>query len=74
MRHLVFITGLALWLGLASCTKHEVDIKPTQHTINVEPIFMTIDVNIRIQRELGEFFDYESGPVDTSKGPVESKG
>ncbi|MEM7205347.1 MAG: hypothetical protein AAF628_34140 [Planctomycetota bacterium] len=48
------IGGLAL-LGLASCTSHRVEIEP----IEVKPIHVTIDVNVKVQRELDEFFDFE---------------
>lgn len=37
------------------CTKHEVEVKP----IRIEPIHMTIDVNVKVQRELDDFFAFE---------------
>ena len=43
----------------ASCarldTKSEVDVKP----IEVKPIHITIDVNVRVDRELDQFFSFE---------------
>ena len=42
-------------LASVGCTKHTVDVQP----IRVEPIHMTLDVNIRVDRELDEFFDFE---------------
>ena len=42
-------------LMFAHCTKHEV----TVHPIKIEPIYMTIDVNIKVQRELDDFFSFE---------------
>jgi hypothetical protein len=42
-------------LALAGCAKHTVDVQP----IRVEPIHVTLDVNIRVDRELEEFFDFE---------------
>jgi hypothetical protein len=43
----------------ASCarldTRSEVDVKP----IEVKPIHITVDVNVRIDRELDEFFAFE---------------
>jgi len=41
--------------GLAGCSSHTIEVKP----IKVEPIHMTLDVNIRVDRELDEFFDFE---------------
>jgi hypothetical protein len=36
-----------------------VDVQP----IRVEPIHMTLDVNIRVDRELDQFFDFEEDVV-----------
>jgi len=51
-------------LLLAGCkTEHRVKVDPVEFA----PIVLTVDVNIRIQRELDEFFDFE----DTfSEGPL----
>jgi len=35
-------------LGFTGCMRHEIDIKP----IKVEPIHMSLDINIRIQKDL----------------------
>ena len=48
-----------LLLGAVSCarldTNSQVDVKP----IEVKPIHITVDVNVRIDRELDEFFAVE---------------
>jgi hypothetical protein len=44
-----------------SCLSHEVEVAP----IEVKPIHVTVDVNVRVQRELDEFFDYEQRPGET---------
>lgn len=31
----------------------------TKHTITVEPIYMKLDVNVKLDRELEEAFDYQ---------------
>lgn len=55
--------ALALAVG---CARHTVDVQP----IRVEPIHMTVDINIKVDRELDEFFDYEDAePV--AAPPVE---
>ena len=44
---------LALLLGFSSaCTKHEVDVKP----VEIKPIHITIDVNVKVDRALDDFF------------------
>jgi hypothetical protein len=42
----------ALW-GLSSCaTHHEVEVKP----VEIKPIHITIDVNVKVDRALDDFF------------------
>lgn len=48
-----------LALILAGCARHTVDVQP----IRVEPIHMTIDINVRVDRELDEFFDFRQEQV-----------
>ena len=44
---------LALLLGAGSaCTRHEVDVKP----VEIKPIHITIDVNVKVDRALDDFF------------------
>ena len=56
---LLTIAFLAL-LPLASCT-HKVQVEP----VKVEPIHLTIDINVRVERELDDFFDFEDDASDT---------
>lgn len=45
--------GICFTLMLAtSCTKHEVDVKP----VEIKPIHITIDVNVKVDRALDDFF------------------
>lgn len=53
----------ALLLGPLGCTKHEVEVKP----IKIEPIHMTIDVNVKVQRELDDFFAFEDDIESSAK-------
>jgi hypothetical protein len=49
----------ALW-GLGACaTHHEVEVKP----VEIKPIHITIDVNVKIDRELDNYLDdiFEAG-------------
>ena len=42
----------ALW-GLSSCaTRHEIEVKP----VEIKPIHITIDVNVKVDRALDDFF------------------
>jgi hypothetical protein len=55
--------GLLLLLPLlaASCTQHKIDTASTVDVrpIEVKPIHITVDVNVRIDRQLDEFFAFE---------------
>jgi hypothetical protein len=43
-------------IALAGCqTKHTIAVEP----IRVEPIYLTVDVNVRLDRELEEAFGYQ---------------
>ena len=57
------------WLGvglvvavpsLVGC-RIEHEVKPTHHTVKIEPIHMTLDVNLRVQKELDEFYEDVEG-------------
>jgi hypothetical protein len=51
------LAGVAL-LALAGCKTH--------HTVHIDPIEvkpMTLNVNIRVEREVEEFFDFKKQPV-----------
>ncbi len=37
---------------LISCTRHEIDIKP----VEIKPIHITIDINVKVDRALDNFF------------------
>jgi hypothetical protein len=48
--------GLLSLATLASgCISHTVQSAP----IEIKPIHITMDINLRVQRELDEFFDFE---------------
>lgn len=50
----IFLGGcLAISLLLTvSCTRHEVEVKP----VEIKPIHITIDVNVKVDRALDDFF------------------
>lgn len=42
----------ALWALSACATRHEVEVKP----VEIKPIHITIDVNVKVDRALDDFF------------------
>lgn len=53
-RTLSMLTVATLVLAVqSSCTRHEVDIKP----VEIKPIHITVDVNVRIDKAVDDFFD-----------------
>ena len=54
-----FLAALTLGLVLSACTSHRVEVAP----VEVKPIHITIDVNVKIDRELDNYLDdiFEAG-------------
>ena len=46
------VMGFMLVFSLYGCTRHEVEVKP----VEIKPIHITIDVNVKIDKELEDFF------------------
>ncbi len=46
------IPMLLLCLSAWGCTSHEVEVKP----VEIKPIHITIDVNVKVDRALDDFF------------------
>ncbi len=51
-RNIIFIF-LILFISTGCQTSHEVELKP----VEIKPIHITIDVNIRVEKALDDFFD-----------------
>jgi hypothetical protein len=64
------LAGL-LFLGLAACqTRHEIELAP----VEIKPIHITIDVNVRVDRALDNFFgDIDSAGKGLQGAPEEKK-
>jgi hypothetical protein len=59
------VTAMSVMM-LGSCqTRHEVDVKP----VEVKPIHITIDVNVKVQRALDDFF----GDIDDQEDKIMEK-
>lgn len=57
---------VVLGLLLCSCSAN-VKVEP----VEVKPIKMTIDVNIKVDRELDEFFDFEESENDEASDSID---
>ena len=52
-RKIVFsLLPLLLLSHLPACTRHEVELKP----VEIKPIHITIDINVKVDRALDDFF------------------
>lgn len=49
---LLLLSLMFITLNVSSCTKHDVEVKP----IEVKPIHITIDINIKVDKALDDFF------------------
>ena len=52
-----------LFLVLQSCTQHKVEIAP----VEIKPIHITIDVNVKVDKALDDFF----GDVDDAEQKID---
>ena len=61
MKHLTVLIMTVALARLVACTRHEVAVEPikTEHRVTVDPIHITVDVNIKIDRQLDNFFDFQ---------------
>ncbi|MEH0021987.1 MAG: hypothetical protein V6Z89_20200 [Desulfobacter sp.] len=64
VRQLCAIIICLLSMALAGCSSsHEVEVKP----VEIKPIHITIDVNVRVDRALDDFF----GEIDAAEDQLE---
>ena len=61
-RRPLLAAALGALIMLGGCT-HRVQLEP----IKVEPIYITLDINLKIDRELDSFFDFEEQTQPTSE-------
>ncbi len=61
-----FLYGIALYLFVQGCvhTKSEIDVAP----IEIKPIHITIDVNVKVDKALNDFF----GDLDKLESKTET--
>jgi hypothetical protein len=51
---------------VAAGCKHQIAVDP----IEVKPIHLTLDINLKVDRELDEFFDYQDQPTTSASAPA----
>ena len=61
---LVGVGGLCLF-GFVACTRHKVEVAP----VKIEPIHITIDVNVKVDRALDDFF----GDIDAKAQKLDNQ-
>ncbi len=64
VKQLSSIIICTFFLALAGCsTSHEVEVKP----VEIKPIHITIDVNVKVDKALDDFF----GDIDAAEDQLE---
>ena len=61
----VMIIGALLLCIFSACTQHKVEVAP----VEIKPIHITIDVNVKIDKALDDFF----GDIDETADSIENK-
>jgi len=57
----LLLLGTVTLLIFSGCTRHEVEIKP----VEIKPIHITIDINVKVDRALDDFFsDLDDVPAE----------
>jgi len=63
IKHLLILLGAWSILAATGCTQHKVEVAP----VEVKPIHITIDVNVKVDRALDNFF----GDIDAAENKIE---
>ena len=63
IKPMLLIFSALLILTTAGCTQHKVEVAP----VEVKPIHITIDVNVKVDRALDDYF----GDIDAAKEKIE---
>jgi hypothetical protein len=66
LKRMLLPAAAVVWFlgGLAACaTRHEVEVKP----VEIKPIHITIDVNVKVDRALDDFF----GDIDETAEAIQ---
>ena len=63
IKHILILLGALSILAAAGCTQHKVEVAP----VEIKPIHITIDVNVKVDRALDDFFS----DIDTAEDQIE---
>ena len=63
IKHILMWLAAGSVLAATACTTHKVEVAP----VEVKPIHITIDVNVKVDRALDNFF----GDIDAAKDQIE---
>ena len=63
IKHNLILFSALFILFAAGCTQHKVEVAP----VEVKPIHITIDVNVKVDRALDDFFE----DIDTAEEQIE---
>ena len=63
IKHNLILLSVLFVLIAAGCTQHKVEVAP----VKVEPIHITIDVNVKVDRALDDYF----GDIDAAEDKIE---
>ena len=63
IKHILILLGALFVLTQAACTQHKVEVAP----VEVKPIHITIDVNVKVDRALDDFFE----DIDAAEDKIE---
>jgi hypothetical protein len=64
IKHILILLGAVFVLTQAGCTQHKVEVAP----VKIEPIHITIDVNVKVDRALDDFFGDIDAAGDKTEG------
>jgi len=65
IKHILILLGALFVLSAAGCTQHRVEVAP----VEIKPIHITIDVNVKVDRALDSFF----GDIDATRDQIEDR-
>jgi hypothetical protein len=63
---MLFLLAGIIVLAAPGCTQHKVDVAVAP--VEIKPIHITIDVNVKVDRALDDFFK----DVDTAEGDIKT--
>ena len=64
-KHILILLGALFVLSAAGCTQHRVEVAP----VEIKPIHITIDVNVKVDRALDNFF----GDIDAARDQIDDR-